>query len=83
MGDETDTDLLTVSSSLHPSRRTSSHHDVSNLDDYEEDKDESDGEELGKLDQQKYMQPVMIKEHIEKLFKREKDLLTLMFGKYD
>jgi hypothetical protein len=40
-------------------------------------------EEFKEGGQQKYISPLEVREHISKLWNREKDLLDLMYGKFE
>lgn len=77
-----------ASTKLHVSRKSSNFND-DDLEDHESE-EELEGLEVEGIDeefkeggQQKYISPLEVQDHIKKLWNREKDLLDLMYGKFE
>jgi hypothetical protein len=81
-------DANTVAST-HASRKASSTHQAAELDDegsqseeFEDIQSELD-EEFKEGTQQKYISPIEVRDHISRLWRKEGDLLNLIFGKFE
>ena len=57
--------------------------EVENSEDDIVDVEDDIDEEFKEGGQQKYISPIEVKEHIEKLWRKEGDLLNLMYGKFE
>ena len=74
---------------LQTSRKASGANE-DDLEELESEEEELEGVEIEGLDeefkeggQQKYISPLEVQDHIKKLWNREKDLLDLMYGKFE
>lgn len=76
-----------ASTNLHNSRKTSNVDEIEEEgsdaeNDLEEPIDDID-EEFKEGGSQKYISPIEVMEHINKLWNKEKDILNLMYGKFE
>lgn len=84
-----DTEILTVASTKNGSRKAS----TLNEDDLEESSEEETTQQVDIEDEpdeefkegalQKFISPQEVKQHISKLWKKEGDILNLIFGKFE